>query len=176
MRRVVLNVAVTLDGYIAGPKGEYDWCFTDADYGMTEFMERVDAVLMGGKSYRLLLDYGHPYPDKTNYVLSRTEHSSPYENVVLVNKDIALFVEGLRRQRGKDIWLFGGAEIFQLLLSAGLVDELMLSVHPVVLGAGLPLFGHADARQTLLLKDTRSYPSGLVQITYVIKGNGISQD
>jgi dihydrofolate reductase len=62
MRKVILNLAVTLDGLIAGPNGEYDWCFTDADYGMTDFLNSIDATLMGGKSYRIVTEYGPPIP------------------------------------------------------------------------------------------------------------------
>jgi dihydrofolate reductase len=84
MRKIVLNLAITLDGLITGPNGEYDWCYTDHDYGMTEFMKSIDATIMGGKSYRVLLDYGAPYPDLTNYVITRTEKETSHSNVVFV--------------------------------------------------------------------------------------------
>ncbi|AYB30863.1 dihydrofolate reductase family protein [Chryseolinea soli] len=166
MRKIILNLAVSLDGFIAGPNGEYDWCFADADYGMTNFLNSIDAVVMGGKSYRLLLQYGAPYPEYTNYVFTRTEKSTPYANVVFTRDDIAEFVEALKEKEGKSIWLFGGAEIIHPLLENDLVDELMLSVHPVLLGDGLPLFRKLNERKAFKLMDSITYPSGLVQLYY----------
>jgi dihydrofolate reductase len=166
MRKIVLNLAVSLDGYIAGPNGEYDWCLTDDDYGMTDFLKSVDATIMGGKSYRLIADYGPPYPEFTNYVFSRTEKESPFANVVFVRDDIPGFVQSLKLQRGKNIWLFGGSEIIHPLIQQDLVDEMMLAVHPVLLGDGLPLFKKLDERKSFRLSDTITYPSGLVQLIY----------
>jgi dihydrofolate reductase len=166
MRKMILNLAVSLDGFIAGPNGEYDWCLADADYGMTNFLNSIDAVVMGGKSYRLLLQYGAPYPEYTNYVFTRTEKSTPYANVVFTRDDISEFVETLKEKEGKNIWLFGGAEIIHPLLENDLVDELMLSVHPLLLGEGLPLFRKLNERKNFKLMDTITYPSGLVQLYY----------
>jgi dihydrofolate reductase len=166
MRKVILNVAVSLDGYIEGPGGEYDWCFTDADYGMTDFLNSIDTVIMGGKSYRALLQYGPPYPEFKNYVFTRTEESCPYGNVWLVSDNIPSFVTRLRREPGKSIWLFGGAEIVRILLEHDLVDQMLLAVHPLLLGDGLPLFPRLADRKTFHLKDIIQYPSGLSQLFY----------
>jgi dihydrofolate reductase len=166
MRKVVLNLAVTLDGYIAGPNGEYDWCLTDEDYGMTDFLASVDATLMGGKSYRLVIKYGPPYPEFTNYVFTRKEKETPYQNVVLVSEDIPEFVRSLKHKKGKNIWLFGGSEIIHPLLQENLEDELMLSIHPVLLGGGVLLFKELNERKSFRLSDSITYPSGLVQLIY----------
>jgi dihydrofolate reductase len=168
MRKIILNLAVTLDGYIAGPNGEYDWCFTDADYGMTEFMKSVDATLMGRKTYDIVLQYvnGAPYPNFTNYVFSRTRTESEFENVRIVNEQISDFVKKIKSDKGKNIWLYGGAEIIAPLVKEDLVDEMILSVHPILLGNGIPLFNKISPRKNLTLVDTTSYPSGLVQLIY----------
>ena len=166
MRKIVLNLALSLDGLIAGPNGEYDWCFTDADYGMTSFMKTVDSTLMGGKSYRLLLEYGPPYPELTNYVITRTETDTAHPNIVFVRDNVISFVEALKIKEGKNIWLFGGAEITHLLMERDLVDVLMLAVHPIVLGDGIPLFGKHSSRKHFELADSIRYPSGLVQLIY----------
>jgi dihydrofolate reductase len=166
MRKVVLNLAITLDGFIAGPNGEYDWCLTDDDYGMTDFLKSIDATVMGGKSYRVVADYGAPYPELTNYVFTRTERNSPYANVVFVSEDIPEFVRSLKLKKGKNIWLFGGSEIIHPLLQEDLVDEMMLAIHPVLLGGGLQLFKGLDERKTFRLSDSITYPSGLVQLIY----------
>lgn len=166
MRKIVLNLAVSLDGFVAGPNGEYDWCFTDADYGMTEFLRSVDATVMGGKTYRLLLQYGPPYPEFNNYVFTRTEKDSQYENVQFVSEDIPSFVTDLKRSDGKNIWLFGGAEITHILLQNDLIDELMLAIHPILLGKGLPLFSGLHERKRFVLAESITYPSGLIQLHY----------
>lgn len=166
MRKIVLNLAVSLDGLIAGPNGEYDWCFTDADYGMTKFMNSIDSTIMGKKSYHVLLEYGAPYPELTNYVISRTEPGSSYQNVVLIRDGIDLFVEELKKKAGKDIWLYGGAEVTQYFMERDLIDVLMLAVHPIVLGGGLQLFGKSDSRRKFELVESIQYPSGLVQLIY----------
>lgn len=166
MRKVILNLAVSLDGYIAGPNGAYDWCFTDADYGMKSFLGAVDTTIMGGKSYRLLLQYGAPYPEFTNHVFTRTETSSSYNNVIFATGDIPGYVKAIQQQDGKYIWLFGGSEIIHPLLEADGIDQLMLSVHPILLGDGLPLFQKLKGRKNFTHTNTISYPSGLVQLYY----------
>lgn len=165
MRKIILNLAVSLDGYIAGPKGEYDWCLTDDDYGMTSFLESVDTLLIGRKTFDLLIEYGDPYPDKTNYVFSTRLKNSDYKNVTIVNEDIISFADKLRKQDGKNIWLFGGAQIAYPLYDQNMIDQMVLSVHPVLLGGGIPLF-RPGYRRNLKLTDCTRYPSGLVQLTY----------
>lgn len=164
MRKIVLNLAVSLDGFIAGPNGEYDWCLTDADYGMTEFLASTDTVLMGRKSYDIFAEYGEPYADKKIFVFSRTLKETPYKNVVIVKDDVAGTARSLRQEPGKDIWLYGGNEIIQQLYDQDLIDEWVLSIHPVLLGEGIPLI--KKGRRNLKLVNTVPWPSGLVQCTY----------
>lgn len=166
MRKIILNLAVSLDGYIAGRNGEYDWCLTDNDYGITEFLKTVDTTLMGRKTYELILEFGPPYPELTNYVFSRSSKTSDYTNVVFVNDDIPSFVQKIKKQPGKNVWLYGGAEIIDPLVNANLVDELVLSVHPILLGDGIPLFKKQNHRTSFKLNDAIKYPSGLVQLIY----------
>lgn len=166
MRKVVMNLAVSLDGYITGPDGEYDWCLTDDDYGMTDFLKSVDATIMGGNSYREIIKFGPPYPEFTNYVFTRTEKNPPHENIIFVSDDIIDFVSSLKNKSGKNIWLFGGSEIIQPLLEENLVDEMMLAIHPLLLGGGLPLFKNLSERKPFQLSDSITYPSGLVQLIY----------
>lgn len=165
MRPLLLNLAVTLDGFIEGPHGEIDWCLTDQDYGMTAFLERCDALLMGRKSYDSLLTYdANAWPDKQRYVFSRSLGSVP-NGTERFQGDVATEVRRLQELPGRGIWLFGGADLIAQCLQAGLVDELCLAIHPVLLGGGRPLF-HALARTPLRLLDTVTYSSGLVQVTY----------
>jgi dihydrofolate reductase len=168
MRRVILNLAVSLDGYIEGPKGEYDWCFTDQDYGMTKFLSHIDAIFFGRKSFELVCPMGpNAYPDLARYVFSRTLTSA--EGAIIIKNDIKPSVEKIKRRKGKDIWLFGGAELTNSLLKLGLVDELQLSVHPIILGGGKLLFKDSGERAKLRLIDTKTYSTGLVQLFYTLK-------
>jgi dihydrofolate reductase len=166
MRKIVLNLALSLDGYIEGPNGEYDWCFTDQDYGMTEFLARTDALLLGRKSFDMMQrDLSGLFRDKTWYVFSTTLTEVP-QGMHLIGADWEEAVRALKKQPGGDLWLFGGAVLTAHLLRADLVDELLLSVHPVLLGGGTPLFQRLDARTWLEWVDTKTYPSGLVQLQY----------
>ena len=175
MRKLVLQLAVSLDGFIEGPNGEYDWCFTDQDYGMTAFFERIDSVFYGRKSYELILSMaasvegtGMPdFPKLREYVFSTTlKEVKP--GVILINGDIETEVQRIKNEPGKDIWLFGGASLTASLMKLGLVDEIALAVHPIILGSGKPLFGQLTERIPLALADTKTYSSGLVSLTYTL--------
>lgn len=166
MRKILLNVAVSLDGFIEGPKGEIDWCFVDQDYGMNAFMKRIDAIFFGRKSYELALKMGpHIYPEYTKYLFSRTlTEAEPGTHII--SSDIAKEVKAIQREKGKGIWLFGGAKLVSDLLNLNLVDELHLAVHPLLLGGGTPLFQNIHRRTVFVLKGTKEYSTGLVQLVY----------
>ena len=175
MRKVILQLAVSLDGFIEGPNGEYDWCFTDQDYGMTDFFQRIDSVFYGRKSYELTLSMGESidesampaFPKLTEYVFSTTlQQVKP--GAILVKGDIEEKVRRIKDEPGKDIWLFGGASLTASLMNLGLVDEISLAVHPIILGDGKPLFSQIASRIALTLMDTKRYSSGLVSLTYAL--------
>jgi dihydrofolate reductase len=167
MRKVILGLAVSLDGFIEGPNGEYDWCFTDQDYGMSDFFKRIDAIFMGRKSYDLVrsVEGENPYQNISTYVFSKTIQETP-EGIHLVSGDLKQEVINLKNQKGKDIWLFGGAELTAAFIQHGLLDELWLSVHPVLLGSGKPLFQQIQNRVPLQLLEQKAYSSGLVSLKY----------
>lgn len=168
MRRVILGLAVSLDGFIEGPNGEYDWCFTDQDYGMSDFFKRVDAVFMGRKSYEMMLGMSSDItgmPKLQEYVFSNTLHAVEGDRI-LVRGDIEQKIKEIKNQLGKDIWMFGGASLTAALMNLGLIDEFWLSVHPVVLGAGKPLFQNISERKNLNLLDVKTYSTGLVSLKY----------
>ena len=166
MRRVILNLAVSLDGFIEGPNGEYDWCFTDQDYGMTEFLAGIDTLFLGRKSFEFMHQQGSAFfSDKSWYVFSKTM-TNVSSQVNLIQDDFEQAVIKIKNLSGSNIWLFGGASLATSFLNAGLVDELLLSIHPIVLGSGKPLFQHLNGRMSFDLVDTKSYSSGLVQLHY----------
>jgi len=166
MRKVILNVAVSLDGLIEGPNGEYDWCFTDQDYGLTDFFNSIDTIFMGRKSYEVAQANGgmSMWKGVNTYVFSNTIDQSPSEEVKIIRsmKDVAGILQG----PGKNIWLFGGAELTTAFIDDGLVDEMWLSVHPIVLGSGKPLFKNIHERKKFKLIDTLVYDSGLITLKY----------
>jgi dihydrofolate reductase len=184
MRKLILGLAITLDGYIEGPNGEYDWCFTDRDYGLSEFFARVDSIFIGRKSYEVASQHADDnngeivpgMPAMNQYVFSRTL-GSVGEGAVLVSGDCIAQARRIKQQSGKDIWLFGGASLTASLLEEGLVDELWLSVHPILLAGGKRLFQGNDSRKMLTLLECKAYESGLVSLRYGINDYGLlSQD
>lgn len=172
MRKLILGLAVSLDGFIEGPNGEYDWCFTDQDYGMSEFFKRIDTIFIGRKTYEMTLQMGDQsgagFPKLKEYVFSKTL-AKVKKGSVLINKDVKRKVQSIKKEKGKDIWLFGGAGLTSSLMKLGLVDELFLAVHPVLLGSGKPLFNDLEERINLTLLDSKKYTTGLISLTYSIK-------
>jgi dihydrofolate reductase len=172
MRKVVLNLAVSLDGFIEGPNGEYDWCLTDQDYGMTEFFSTTDTIFIGRKSYEMVAGMEDEYFSaiKNIYVFSDTLAPVEHHKVEVINS--AAFdtrVNAILKETGHDIWLFGGATLLNTFLSKKLVAALTLSVHPLILGGGKTLFQTLDNRVELMLTDTQTYSTGLVQLKYIMK-------
>lgn len=169
MRKIILQLAVSLDGFIEGPNGEFDWCFTDDDYGMTGFFKRIDAIFIGRKTYELTLTMGGSappgFPALKEYVFSRSLDKVEGDRL-LINSDIAEEVDKIKNEPGKDIWLFGGASLTTSFINLGLVDEMALAVHPILLGSGKPLFQNIPGRVPLQLINTQAYPSGLVMLSY----------
>lgn len=170
MRKVILGLAVSLDNFIEGPNGEYDWCFTDQDYGLSDFFKRVDTAFIGRKTYEMTLAMGangDGFPKIKEYIFSTTLDKVKV-GATLINGDIKTQVDEIKKERGKDIWLFGGAGLTTSLMNLGLVDELSLAVHPILLGGGKPLFNNSKDRIKLTLVDTKTYSTGLVSLTYSI--------
>ncbi len=166
MRKVILGLAVSLDGFIEGPKGEYDWCFTDQDYGLAEFSKRIDALVMGRKTYEMMKGYdgASPWSHAKTYVFSSTLPVTP--GIELLNGDLEEIIKQLKQQNGKDIWLFGGADLTTQFINLNLIDEYWLSIHPILLGAGKPLFQNIAGRKKLRLTDHKVYETGLVSLRY----------
>lgn len=171
MRKIILGLAVSLDGYIEGPNGEYDWCFTDQDYGLSNFFKRVDTAFIGRKTYEMSLAMGEGaagFPKLQECVFSTTLDKVK-EGAILIKDDIKREVQKIKNEAGKGIWLFGGAGLTSSLMNFGLVDELSLAVHPVLLGGGKPLFKDIKDRVHLNLVDTKTYSTGLVSLTYNLR-------
>lgn len=178
MRKVILQLAVSLDSFIEGPKGEYDWCLTDQVYGMSDFFKQVDTIFLARKSYDMMkdmpVDHNDPFMAQfagvSQYVFSNTlTELSGTGSYQLVSGDIIPWTKDYKKTPGKDIWLFGGAGLTTTFMEHRLVDELALAVHPVLLGSGKPLFQNLTGRIKLKLLSTNEYDAGLVRMKSGVK-------
>lgn len=166
MRKVIVQLAVSLDGYIEGSKGEYDWCFTDQDYGMTDFLKRIDTIIYGRKSYELLLKTGDTSFQDFKTIVCSSKSDLPYDGIEIWSESLPDKLKALQMTSGKDIWFFGGADLLTSFLTNNLIDELQLAVHPILLGAGKALFQNISGRKYFHLKQVQHYTSGLVMLQY----------
>ncbi|GAA4297035.1 dihydrofolate reductase family protein [Nibribacter koreensis] len=174
-RKVKLYIAASLDGFIAGPNDEIDWlnAYMDgsSDYGYNAFYAGVDTTLMGNGTYKVIQNFDpFPYIGKTNYVFSRQTTIPPAPHVDYISQDPVQFVTQLKTTPGKDIWLIGGGQINAILLNAGLIDEIILSYVPEILGRGIPLFTDQTHPTKFTLVSTESFKSGLVQLVLAKRG------
>jgi len=175
MRRLIYQVACSADGFIAHRDGSLDG-FPDGDH-VADFLRTYDwfdTVLMGRKTYEVALREGvtNPYPQMRQYLFSRTMQQTPDENVHLISDDAQQLVMRLKQEDGKAIWLCGGAELAGTIFCAGLIDEVILKVNPLLLGAGIPQFAGAIGQTRLHLTECKRYESGVVRLRYDVPARG----
>ncbi|MFL5481864.1 MAG: dihydrofolate reductase family protein [Gemmatimonadaceae bacterium] len=170
-KRLRYQVAVSLDGFIARPDGSYDWLVSDPSIDFGALYKEFDAAVMGRKTYEVGLAAGvdGSIPGMDVVVFSRTLPASTSRGVRVVNDDPRKVVAELKKKSGRDIWLFGGGELFRYLLDGGLVDTVELAVMPVLLGSGIPVLP-PGASTNLVLSDTHRLPSGIMVLAYSVKG------
>jgi len=183
MRKVTLGLANSLDNYIARKDGGHDWLSWNKEVAdiSAKFMKTVDALLMGRKTYEVMLAAGETaYPGAQNYVFTRSKRNADAlrkkladqkagKHVDITSKDAASFVKKLKREKGKGIVVFGGGELAKSLFEADLIDEVVLNIHPVLLGSGIPLFYEMKKQIDLELVDYKALKNGCLAVTYRVK-------
>ncbi|KAM0683019.1 hypothetical protein MDAP_001430 [Mitosporidium daphniae] len=173
VRRVTIYTACTADGLISGTNHELDWLFTEkyrgSDLGFSEFLNGIDVTIMGRNTYEFSKAYGPVFPGKKNYVFSRTLEQLNDDSVQLVHENPIDFVKKTKLEPGKNIWIVGGSCLNSELLDAGLVDDLILTIHPVFLGSGIALCNGLASKHELSLLSCNTFTNGLVQLFYQVK-------
>lgn len=184
MRKVTLGLASSLDNYIARKDGGFDWLHWSKEVAeiSAKFMKTVDALLIGRKTFEVMLASGQTsYPGAKNYVFSRSKKKrealkkklaakkKPNRNVEIVAEDAANFVSELKKRKGKGIVVFGGGELAKSLFEADLIDEVVLNIHPVLLGSGIPLFHEMKQQIDLELVECKVLKGGYLAVTYRVK-------
>jgi dihydrofolate reductase len=177
MRKVILSMIVTLDGFFAGPNGEIDWHYVDQEHNRhaVELLRSADALLFGRSTYQVMLSYWPTAPssevaDRMNslpkIVFSRTLKHVEWKNSRLAGENIAEEISKMKREPGKDLLILGSAALVTCFMNLGLIDEYQILVNPIVLGGGKPLFNALNQRHKLKLIKTKTRNSGVVELYY----------
>jgi dihydrofolate reductase len=172
MKKIRYAVAMSLDGYIAGPKGEADWIVMDPEVNFAELWAQFDTLLMGRRTYdAAVARLGEAaFEGMTTVVVSRTLRHSDHPNITIIPELNRDELQALRAQSGKDIWLFGGGELFRVLLEMRQVDTVEVSIMPVLLGGGVALLAPPAQQAKLKLSGHKIYRSGIVSLVYEVQG------
>ncbi|PXV61111.1 dihydrofolate reductase [Dysgonomonas alginatilytica] len=173
MRKIKLYIASSIDGYIASLDGDLDWLTEfpnpqQLDYGYKDFFESIDTVIMGGKTYRdiLAMDVVWPYKDKETYIVTRHAGSKTEPNIHFLNENIIETISELKSKQGKDIWLVGGGELVSMFLNSDIIDNMIITYIPIILGDGIPLFPKMKKESQWQLLNSQSYNNGVLCIDY----------
>ena len=175
MKKLKLYITTSFDHYIARANGDVSWLdlpeyiIEGEDYGRQDFYNSIDTTIMGHTTYKIIkgFDKPFPYPEKKNYVFTHQQGLTGNDDIEFIDEDIASFVNRLKRQNGKDIFLVGGGQINQILLNYNLIDEIILNIVPIMLGHGVKLFHGVVKEKKLNLVESKHYPNGILQLKYV---------
>lgn len=174
MRKVILYIAQSLDGYIAGPNNELDWLMSlpnpnNTDHGYNAFYKSTDAAIMGRGTFNVVDGFDEPWPykGKMSYVVtSLVPDSNENPDLKFISEDLVTFVKDLQNQPGKDIWLIGGGKLISSFLNLNLLDTMIISMIPKIIGDGIPLFDGKPKASDWKLVDSQSFDTGVVNLHY----------
>jgi dihydrofolate reductase len=163
---IVYYTAASLDGFIAAPDDGVDWLFTEGDYGYEAFYASVTTLIMGRRTYEKILEFGpYPYHGKPSFVFSRRKQTN-MNDIRFVDEPAVQFLEQLKIRTSGIIWLVGGGILASTLFDHALIDQMIVSYHPVYLGAGIPLSGTLSGPVNFTIEDQATYSSGLLQVVF----------
>jgi dihydrofolate reductase len=167
MKKLRYGVAMSLDGFIADEHDGYDWIVHDDAIDFKAIWNQFDTLVMGRRTFEVTLaQNGGGKKGFTVVVCSTTLKQDDHPKVTIVNDRVIDRVAALKEEAGKDIWLFGGGNLFRTLYDAGLVDMIEIALIPVMLGSGIPVIAPGVHTKTLRLLDSKTLPSGIVMLTY----------
>ena len=169
MKKVILYIAISLDGFIARKDGSVDWLdkFNNAgeEYGYAKFYESINTVMVGNTTFE---QFPEEHKGKNCYVFSRSKNGKN-GNAIYVDSEPEEFLKSLKEEDNENIWLMGGANLANQFLKSNLIDEFIITIIPICLGSGIRLFDDTNDELSLIMKDVKSYKSGLVQVHYEVK-------
>lgn len=174
MRKVILYISTSIDGFIADKVGSVDWINgqdenDESDYGYNNFIKNIDTVILGHNTYRQIVEELSPkdwiYKELNSYVFTK-KNLSDKENIKFINEDIISFIKKLKKQEGKDIWICGGANIVNQLVKENIIDEYHITIIPIIVGNGIRLFIENDINIKLRLKESK-VENGIITNIYV---------
>jgi dihydrofolate reductase len=174
MNNAILYIAISLDGFVAGVNDDISWLFryNDVDYGFDAFFCGIGAIIQGRRAYEVEIKNGWETPSPVpTFVLSHhlPECKPQRGNLVFTDEDISEVLKKAKQQTSKDVWIEGGANVAQQFLDRDLIDEIVLSIVPVILGDGIRLFGKTHKSIEFVLREVRQFDKDLVQLTYTRK-------
>lgn len=176
MRKIKLYIATSLNSKIACSDGSVEWLENmpnpeKTDYGYTAFYDSIDTTIQGYTTYNQIIKWGiqFPYKGKKNYVLTKQRNIKNTEFVEFITENHVDFIKNIKEQNGGDIWLIGGSQANTLILNAGLLDEIIVFVMPIILSGGIDLFDAFPIQTHLKLLETKSYASGVVEMKYSLE-------
>jgi dihydrofolate reductase len=172
MRKLIAGFACSLDGYIEGPKGEYDWILVNKEIDFAEQMKQYDTFLYGRRTYEAVAKMGNKHSKSADHYVFSNSLDRVAEGFMLVKGDLKDEVLTIKQREGKAIAAFGGAGLLTSLLNQNLVDELSVSIIPILLGAGKPMVNFLDKRISLNLIKAHTYSNGTVNLTYQVSSGG----
>lgn len=172
MRRVRYQVACSLDGFIAGPEDDFGWIIPEPDFDFEALYAQFDTLLMGRRTYEIVRASGEGFRGKQLVVASRSLKATDHPEIEVVSDQLEARIRQLRSEPGRDIWLYGGGDLFSQVLQWDLVDTVELAFIPILLGSGVPFLPSPAVRRQLKLVRSRSYPSGMVLVEYEIHKQG----
>lgn len=176
MRKIILYIATSLNGYIAKADGSVDWLENipnphNEDYGYSDFLDSIDITIQGNSTYKQIIGWGieFPYKNTTNYVITSSSKLKDDEYVNFISENHIESIRKLKSQKGKDIWLIGGGKVNSFLLNNGLIDEIHQFIMPIVIEDGIKLFDSIKKDINIKIIDIKNYNSSVIRYRYKVE-------